>query len=102
MSSQDESANVYDSPLDLANLNDPRTLALNLTGSEKDVLELGPATGRVTQVLHDRHCRVVAVERDPAMRPKLEPYCTRVIIGDVEALSLENLLGEERFDVIVA
>jgi predicted nucleic acid-binding Zn-ribbon protein len=36
------------------------------------------------------------------MAPKLEPYCSRVIVGDVERLSLEEVFGEQRFDVILA
>jgi 2-polyprenyl-3-methyl-5-hydroxy-6-metoxy-1,4-benzoquinol methylase len=95
-------ADIYDSPLDLANANDPRTLALRFIAPGKTVLELGPATGRVTRVLSERGCRVVAVERDGAMAPKLEPYCSRVIVGDVERLSLEEVFGEQRFDVILA
>ncbi len=96
------SADIYDSPLDLANANDPRTLALRLIAPGKTVLELGPATGRVTRVLSERGCQVVAVERDGAMAPNLEPYCSRVIVGDVERLSLEEVFGERRFDVILA
>jgi 2-polyprenyl-3-methyl-5-hydroxy-6-metoxy-1,4-benzoquinol methylase len=95
-------ADIYDSPLDLANANDPRTLALRLIPAGKAVLELGPATGRVTSVLSERGCQVVAVERDAAMAPKLERYCSRVIVGDVERLSLEEVLGDQRFDVILA
>jgi 2-polyprenyl-3-methyl-5-hydroxy-6-metoxy-1,4-benzoquinol methylase len=95
-------ANIYDSPLDLKNANDPRTLALRLIAPGKAVLELGPATGRVTRVLSERGCRVVAVERDGTMVPNLEPYCSRVIVGDVEQLSLKEVFGDERFDVILA
>jgi GT2 family glycosyltransferase/2-polyprenyl-3-methyl-5-hydroxy-6-metoxy-1,4-benzoquinol methylase len=102
MNNKRDSADVYDSPLDLTNENDPRTLALRLTGNDKNVLELGPATGRVTRVLHQRGCRVVALERDGAMAPNLEPYCSQVIVGDIEALSLEELFGQRRFDVILA
>jgi hypothetical protein len=36
------------------------------------------------------------------MAPKLEPYCSRVIVGDVERLLLEEVFGEQRFDVILA
>ena len=95
-------ADIYDSPLDLANANDPRTLALRLIPPGKTVLELGPATGRVTRILSERGCKVVAVERDAAMSPNLERYCSRVIVGDVERLSLEEVFGEQRFDVILA
>jgi 2-polyprenyl-3-methyl-5-hydroxy-6-metoxy-1,4-benzoquinol methylase len=95
-------ADIYDSPLDLNNANDPRTLALRLIAPGKAVLELGPATGRVTRVLSERGCKVVAVEQDGTMAPNLERYCSRVIVGDVERLSLEEVFGEQRFDVILA
>jgi O-antigen biosynthesis protein len=95
-------ADIYDSPLDLNNANDPRTLALRLISPGKAVLELGPATGRVTRVLSERGCKVVAVEQDGTMAPNLERYCSRVIVGDVERLSLEEVFGEQRFDVILA
>jgi hypothetical protein len=36
------------------------------------------------------------------MVPTLERYCSRVIVGDVERLSLEEVFGEQRFDVILA
>ena len=102
MNDNSGSADIYDSPLDLNNANDPRTLALRLIAPGKTVLELGPATGRVTRVLSERGCRVVAVEQDGTMAPKLERYCSRVIVGDVERLSLEEVFGEQRFDVILA
>ena len=95
-------ADIYDSPLDLNNANDPRTLALRLIAPGKAVLELGPATGRVTRVLSERGCQVVAVEQDGTMASNLERYCSRVIVGDVERLSLEEVFGEQRFDVILA
>jgi 2-polyprenyl-3-methyl-5-hydroxy-6-metoxy-1,4-benzoquinol methylase len=102
MNNNARSADIYDSPLDLNNANDPRALALRLIPSGKAVLELGPATGRVTRVLSERGCQVVTVERDRAMAPNLEPYCSRVIVGDVERLSLQEVFGEQRFDVILA
>ncbi|HEX6504800.1 MAG TPA: glycosyltransferase [Terriglobales bacterium] len=100
--SEKHSADVYDSPLDLSNWNDPRTLAVCLIGRDKDVLELGPATGRVTRVLQEHGCRVIALERDPGMAPYLEPYCSRLIIGNIEQLSLKDVLKEQRFQVILA
>jgi 2-polyprenyl-3-methyl-5-hydroxy-6-metoxy-1,4-benzoquinol methylase len=102
MNDNSGSADIYDSPLDLNNANDPRTLALRHIAPGKTVLELGPATGRVTRVLSERGCRVVAVEQDGTMAPNLERYCSRVIVGDVERLSLEEVFGKQRFDVILA
>jgi len=75
---------------------------VRLVGSGKRVLELGPATGYMSRVFRDRGCQVVAIELDPPMAARAEQFCERMIVGDVETLDLPALLGEDRFDVIVA
>ena len=93
---------IYDSPLDPLDPNDPRAIAIRLIGSDKDVLELGPATGRVTRVLHELGCRVVAIECDDSVADSVRPYCSELILGNVENLPLRERLGDRRFDVILA
>lgn len=78
------------------------TDVLTLVGESRRVLELGPATGYMTRVMRDRGCSVVGIELDLQMGREAEPYCDRVIIGDLEALDLQAELGDDRFDVIVA
>jgi O-antigen biosynthesis protein len=75
---------------------------VRLIGADRRVLELGPATGYMSEVLQRRGCSVVGIEVDPEMASQAAQYCERVIVGDLESLDLEAELGSDRFDVIVA
>lgn len=76
---------------------------LRLIGENKRVLELGSAVGSMTQLMKEmNHCTVVAMELDPDMAKMAEPYCERMVIGNVESMDLDAAFGEDRFDVIVA
>ena len=75
---------------------------IELVGRDHRVLELGPSTGYMTELLRDRGCTVVGIEVDPAMAPEAERFSERVIVGDLDELDLEAELGDDRFDVIVA
>src|SRR4051812_20352621 len=94
-------ARVYDAPLDPENPRDSRSIAAKLIGTDKRVLELGPATGRITRALKGNNCEVVAIERDPRAAEMLRGLCT-VIEGDIEQLPLEHYLKGMTFDVILA
>jgi 2-polyprenyl-3-methyl-5-hydroxy-6-metoxy-1,4-benzoquinol methylase len=80
------------------------TLALQfeMIGHDKDVLELGCATGRVTRHLAERlACRVTGVEFDPQAAELARPFCERLIVGDLEAdATLCEAAGA--YDVILA
>ena len=53
------------------------------------VLEFGCAAGYVSRVLRDeRRCRVTGFEYSPAMAQQAEPFCERVVVGDIEDFSL--------------
>ncbi len=75
---------------------------VRLVGEGHRVLELGPASGYMSAILRERGCTVVGVELDPEMAAQAEQFCERVIVGDLDRLDLEEELGEDRFDVIVA
>src|SRR4051812_29183976 len=56
----------------------------------------------MSEVLKQRlGCTVIGVELSAAAGALAEPFCERVIIGDVEALDLEDLLAGEQFDCII-
>src|SRR6266481_8865846 len=93
--------NHYDAPLDPENPRDSRSVAVMLIGKSKRVLELGPATGRVTRALIANGCEVVAIEYDHSAVTRLRDFC-RVIEGDIEEMSLERRLDGMKFDVILA
>jgi 2-polyprenyl-3-methyl-5-hydroxy-6-metoxy-1,4-benzoquinol methylase len=75
---------------------------VRLVGSDQRVLELGPATGYMSQAFAEQGCAVVGIEIDPEMAERAAVVCERVIVGDLDGLDLESELGSERFDVIVA
>lgn len=79
------------------------TKVLRLVGENKRVLELGSAVGSMTRLMKEINgCTVVAMELDPEMAQKAEPYCERMVFGNVESMDLDAAFGEDRFDVIVA
>jgi O-antigen biosynthesis protein len=75
---------------------------IRLVGEARRVLELGPASGYMSEVLRERGCTVVAIEIDADMASEAARFCERVIVGDLDTLDFEQELGEDRFDVIVA
>ncbi len=91
----------YDFEIDLGS-ESTHARVVSLVGSDRRVLELGPATGYMTRVLRERGCTVVGIEIDPTSAEQAAQYCERIIVGDLEALDLEAELGSDRFDVIVA
>jgi O-antigen biosynthesis protein len=91
----------YEFAIDLSTDNTHANV-IRLVGSSRRVLELGPATGYMTEVLQANDCSVVAIEIDPDMARRAGKFCERVIVGDLDELDLAAELGEERFDVILA
>jgi 2-polyprenyl-3-methyl-5-hydroxy-6-metoxy-1,4-benzoquinol methylase len=91
----------YDIPLD-PDERSARAGAVRLVGSDKRVLELGCSTGRVSEAMQARGCRIIGIEIDPRMAERASAYCERVVVGDVEQIDLAAELGDEHFDVIVA
>ena len=91
----------YDADVDLNEFNTARTQLVLLTGFNKKVLEVGPATGYITRVLRERGCSVTGVEIDAEAAAEAGRYANRMIVGDVETLDIEAVLGEELFDVVM-
>ncbi len=72
-----------------------------LTGRNKKVLEVGPATGYITEVLQQRGCRVTAIEKDPVAADIAARFCERMIVGDVEEIDFSDTFPGAPFDVVV-
>jgi 2-polyprenyl-3-methyl-5-hydroxy-6-metoxy-1,4-benzoquinol methylase len=94
-------ASKYDTSVDLSNKNNSHTLIVELVGHGRRVLDVGASTGFLARVLTERGCRVTGIEIDPDSARRAEQFCDRVIVGNVEELSLGAELGEETFDVLV-
>ena len=61
-----ENATKYHCQVDLSNKGTSHAQLIRLTGRNKKVLEVGPATGYITEVLVQRGCGVTCIEKDPA------------------------------------
>jgi GT2 family glycosyltransferase/glycosyltransferase involved in cell wall biosynthesis/2-polyprenyl-3-methyl-5-hydroxy-6-metoxy-1,4-benzoquinol methylase len=96
-----ESALRYHSRVDLSNKNSTHAQLIILTGRNKKVLEVGPATGYITEALRARGCRVTCIERDAEAAKVAAQFCERIIVGDIEKLDLESEFGDERFDAVM-
>lgn len=67
------------------------------------VLELGPATGYLTQHLHEvMGCHVDAIELSPEMAHHARPWCRRIVVGDLEQLDLAAALDGATYDTVLA
>jgi 2-polyprenyl-3-methyl-5-hydroxy-6-metoxy-1,4-benzoquinol methylase/glycosyltransferase involved in cell wall biosynthesis len=75
---------------------------LNHVGGNKRVLELGCASGHMSQVFQANGCAVVGVEINPEAAEHASTVCERVIVADLDYVDFDRELGSDRFDVIVA
>jgi 2-polyprenyl-3-methyl-5-hydroxy-6-metoxy-1,4-benzoquinol methylase len=72
---------------------------LEAVGTGKRVLELGCSSGYLAQPLRERGNTIVGVELDPDAAREAEQWCERVIVGDLEAMTLP--LEPSSFDVVL-
>jgi 2-polyprenyl-3-methyl-5-hydroxy-6-metoxy-1,4-benzoquinol methylase len=91
----------YDFVVDLDSDNTHASV-IGLVGEGRRVLELGPASGYMSEILGKRGCAVVGIELDAEMAAQAEQFCERVVVGNLDTLDFAAELGEDRFDVIVA
>lgn len=73
-------------------------LALIPGGSR--VLEVGTASGAVSQALKHKGCEVTGIEVDPELAAMAERFCRRMIVGNIEDLDLDAELSET-FDIVL-
>ncbi len=91
----------YDFKLDLNVENNSHTQLVKRIPAGSRVLELGCATGYMSDYLRrEKDCYVVGVEIDRSMANRAKAVCDRVIVGDVQGRGWLKSLGDERFDII--
>jgi 2-polyprenyl-3-methyl-5-hydroxy-6-metoxy-1,4-benzoquinol methylase len=74
---------------------------LSLIGQHKKVIDFGCASGYFAKLLVDEKCAVTGVELNPDAAKMAEKYCQKVIVADLDAKKVEDVVGDERFDVAV-
>ena len=66
------------------------------------VLEMGPATGIMTQLLREnKGCDVTCVEVDPNAAERAKPFCSRMIVGDLNDTEWAREIEGEEFEYII-
>jgi 2-polyprenyl-3-methyl-5-hydroxy-6-metoxy-1,4-benzoquinol methylase len=66
------------------------------------VLEMGPATGIMTQFLKEsKGCDVTCVEVDPKAAEHAKQFCSKMIVGDLNRTEWAQELQGEAFDYII-
>lgn len=94
-------AGKYEHSVNLRVVNDSHTFLVWLTGRNKEVLDVGTATGFVAEALAKRGCKVTGIEAVPEAASRAKEHCERVLVGDIESMDLDELLEGEAFDVII-
>ena len=79
--------------------NNSITKMLSLVGNNKRVIDFGCATGYFARFLREEGCSVVGVEINPDAAKIAEQYCDRVIVADLDYTGVNEIIGEEKFDV---
>jgi len=72
-----------------------------MVGQGKKVLEIGCASGYISRILKEKfNCDVTGIDINPEDVEKAQEVCVRVITGDVERLDFDEVLEEDKFDVV--
>jgi len=99
---KDHHSKRYEPPaLDLENKNSSHILIVELTGENKNVLEVGTSTGYVSRILKEWGNTVTGIEIDPEAAEIARQHCDLMIVGDIEKLDLDAYLTPSSFDVII-
>jgi SAM-dependent methyltransferase len=76
-------------------------LMLEFVRPGQRVLEVGCATGELTEMLFERGCSVVGVETDPVTAERASASAERIVVGDPETMDFVSEFHGEAFDVIL-
>jgi 2-polyprenyl-3-methyl-5-hydroxy-6-metoxy-1,4-benzoquinol methylase len=90
---------AYDAEFDPKAENDSRAMAVRLVGGNKRVLEFGCSSGRITEVLVDRGCRVTGIEVDPDAAERARAHADDVVVLDLDYDEFETKLAGQQWEV---
>jgi O-antigen biosynthesis protein len=87
--------------IDLGDINDSRVVAIGRVPANSRVLDLGLASGSVARSLREMGCRVWGVGLDPDAAEMAPDVCEEIIEADLNSPGIIELLGDQKFDVIL-
>lgn len=78
------------------------TLSLSMVPMQSRVLEVGPGSGRLSSYLQKKlDCSIVGVDINKQLTKPTRQYVKKLIIGDIEEISIQKKLDrEKKFDII--
>jgi 2-polyprenyl-3-methyl-5-hydroxy-6-metoxy-1,4-benzoquinol methylase len=91
---------IYETTVDPYATNNSHSLAIQLVGHNKRILEVGCATGYFTKALTEQGCSVVGIEIDGDAAVVASQWAERVVVGDLDAGTLWADLEGEQFDAV--
>ena len=86
--------------IDLTDEMSAHAALIRLVGQDRRVLEVGSGWGHVTRMLTQQGCRVTCLELSAEMATVSEPFCDRMVIGNIEVMDLAKEFPSEYFNVI--
>jgi methionine biosynthesis protein MetW len=72
-----------------------------MVGSGKRVLDVGCGPGNLATILSRTGNVVVGIDKDKSALESAQRVCERTIAADLDHAELDELVGDERFDVVV-
>ncbi len=76
---------------------------VRMIGHGQRVLEVGSGPGSITKQLKEvGQCKVTALEIDPVAIELVRPYCEAVYSADLNANDWDNVLSDQKFEVVLA
>ena len=72
-----------------------------MVGSGKRVLDVGCGPGNLATILTRMGNVVVGIDKDDGALATAQRVCERTIAADLDHAELDDLVGDERFDVVV-
>ena len=95
------SATKYDIEVDLGAEGTSHRYMVEMVGSNKNVLDVGCATGYLAKTLKAFGNTVTGLEYDPEAAERARSFSDNVIVADLDHVDLTEVLAGETFDVIV-
>lgn len=92
---------VYQATVDPAERNTSHTMMLELVGADKEVLDVGCASGYLAEALGRNGCLVSGVEYDPVDAEKARPFLVELVVADLNQVDLAEQFPTSTFDTIV-
>ncbi|PKM12129.1 MAG: hypothetical protein CVV13_06490 [Gammaproteobacteria bacterium HGW-Gammaproteobacteria-3] len=92
----------YDFAINTEETNSSHAQLLARIAPGSRVLELGCATGYLSEILtRQKNCRVVGVEIDPEAAERARAFCEQVLVADLDNEDLSAALADRKFDVLL-